>query len=62
MWLIYLLNKKRFESFIFIADGCYTDMSYIRTDKFLNNSDNNATAFSILIVRSLIFLSCAVFP
>jgi hypothetical protein len=37
-------------------------MLYIRIDKFLNNSDNNAVAFPILMARSFIFLFCAVFP
>jgi hypothetical protein len=62
VWLLYFLNKEKFEFFIFVTDGCYTNMSYIRTDKFLNNLDNNTTAFPISIVRSLIFLSCAIFP
>jgi hypothetical protein len=55
MWFICFLNKEKFESFIFAADGCYTDILYIRIDKFFNNLDNNAAAFPILMARSLIF-------
>jgi hypothetical protein len=45
MWFIYLLNREKFEFFIFAINGCYTDMLYTKTDKFFNNLDNNATAF-----------------
>jgi hypothetical protein len=62
VWLIYLLDKEKFEFFIFAADGCYTNISYIRTDKFFNSLDNNAAIFPILITRSLILLFCAIFP
>jgi hypothetical protein len=62
VWLIYLLNKEKFESFIFATNGYYTNMSYIKTDKFLNNLDNNAAVFPILTAKSLIFLFYAIFP
>jgi hypothetical protein len=62
MWLVYLLNREKFKFFIFAVDGYCTDMLYIRIDKFLNNLNNNAVAFPILMARSLIFLSCVIFP
>jgi hypothetical protein len=62
VWFICLLNRKKFEFFIFIINGCCTDMSYTRIDKFFNNLDNNAAAFPILMARSLIFLSYVIFP
>jgi hypothetical protein len=62
MWLVYFLDREKFEFFIFTVNGYCIDMSYTRIDKFLNNLDNNAAAFSILMVRSLILLSYAIFP
>jgi hypothetical protein len=62
VWLVYLLDREKFEFFIFAVNGCCINMSYTRTDKFFNSSDNNAVAFPILMARSLILLFCAVFP
>jgi hypothetical protein len=62
VWLIYFLNKEKFEFFIFAADGCCTNILYTKIDKFLNSLDNNVAAFPILMVRSFIFLSYVIFP
>jgi hypothetical protein len=62
VWLVCFLDRNRFEFFVFAVDGCCIDMLYIRTDKFFDSLDNNAAVFPILMVRSLIFLSCVIFP